>query len=102
MKTIKIIKAVTHGGKLHHKDSILDAEDKTAKLLIDGEFAVEHKPVPTAPPVDQVRLDFYKQFEKCTKEELLKIKADAEQVLAKEPGRKDAASVIEVVTDLLK
>ena len=47
---IKITKPVISGGKILAKDSIHDVDRKTAQLLIEGEFAIEHKEAPPAPP----------------------------------------------------
>lgn len=100
---VRILKSVTIGGQIHAKGTTPDVDVKTAKLLIDGEFATEHIESPVQqPPVRPVREQLLAQFAKASKKELAVWKAGAEKVLSEEPGREDAKLIIEVADELAK
>jgi 3-hydroxyacyl-CoA dehydrogenase len=102
---IKILKSVSAARKIHPKDSTPDLETKLAEQLIKDGYAVEHvepeqKPDENGSAPD--RKSLFKQYGKCSVEELTQVKASAEAVLATEPNRADAKEVVEVITELLK
>lgn len=96
---IKITNAVIHGGKIFPKDSVHDVDGKTATLLIEGEFAIEQKESEAGA---KFREELIAKYGKCSAKELAEVKAGAEKVLAAEPDRADAKTVLEVVAELAK
>ena len=49
MKKVKILRNVLHLSKVFKKDEVHELEDKDAKVLMDGEHAIEHKGEPAKP-----------------------------------------------------
>ncbi len=103
---VKITSNVSWKNKILTKGSLHEVSEEDALILIEGKHAEEHVLEKSLPGEVsgglQSRGELFKQFSKATKAQLLAVQADSAAVLQAEPGRIDAKSVNEVVTELLK
>lgn len=95
---LKFLQTVAFASHIRKVGSTHEIPDKEATAMIERKFAEKFS---EPKPEENATAELAAQFAGKSKKDLLLIKADAEAALAKEPGRKDAQNVIQLLTKLI-